>query len=484
MSDVEVRPGLVHNDLLPPEQKLMMARTRLIARAPFYGHLSMMIDWVRVPPDHQCKTMGVRIKEDRRVECVWNPDFIASQTMHQVIGAIMHELEHIVHLHMARCGSRDSKTWNIAADMTVNGTEAEPLIGYDSGAGNKVLPLDGKIIFRPKDWQEATSEALYEKVKAMKRKPVCPVCQGAGKLDRKQHPKKNSGNPVPDPDGLPEGSQGQSPHGGNEETDGDCKYQGDQGGGEPDAGGLPGDGKSDGGDETGDCPSCGGEGEMTPFDDHSMWNSPLSQEEARQIVEEIVKDAVAKARGNVPGHLAEAIEALGKPHVPWYHLLRRYLGRSVRGCRETWSRVKRRRDEFGVKGDSRHAVGKAVVIIDTSGSISDEDLKQFWGEIESMMSRVTVSVLQWDHQFQGWWPKYRKGDWKKIKVCGRGGTDMVAPIDWLIEQGQVPARGPVIMLTDGMCTYHEPCTFPFICVVTTKEGSVPNWGEVVRLVKE
>lgn len=451
----EEQPKLMHNDLLPPEQKLMLARTRLIARSPFYGHLSMMIDWVKAPPDSQCKTMGVRIKSDRRIECIWDPDFVASQTMHQVVGAIMHELEHIVHLHMARCGARDPRQWNIAADMTVNGTKKEPLIGYVESNGKITLPLDGHLIYRPDNWAETTTEGLFEKIKSDATVVRCPTCFGTGTRE-------------PSPGGQAGG-----------EATGDGGESGDgQSGGSQDK--APGKGKSSGGQ----CPSCGGHGDTVPFDDHSMWKSSVSPEEARQIVEEMVRDAVQKARGNVPGHLVSAIEALGKPHVPWYHLLRRYLGRSVRGCRATWSRVKRRRDEFGVKGDSRHAVGRAVVIIDTSGSISSDDLKQFWGEIEAMMCRVSVSVLQWDHAFQGWWPKYRKGDWKKIKIGGRGGTDMVAPIDWLIKEGQVPARGPVIMMTDGYCEYHSPAPFPFICVVTSEEGSIPSWGEVVRLNKE
>lgn len=463
----ETLMGKVHNDKLPPEQKLMLARTRLLARSPFYGHLSMLIDWVKGQPDDPgIKTMGVRIKADKRIECVWWPDFVASQTLHQLIGAVMHELEHVVHLHMARRGARDPIAWNVACDMNVNGTEASPQIGYDDGSGKKVLPLDGKIIFRPKDWDESSSEALYEKVKVRKSKEPCSSCGGSGK--------KGDSN---------SGAQSQSKKGtkGESEAGGDpCSGQGDPG--DPNPGESSGGSQDSKGSKDGQpCPSCGGNGEMQPFDDHGMWDSPVSAEEARQIVEEMVRDAVEKSRGNVPGHLVDAIEALKKPIVPWNHILRRYLGRSVRGCRDTWSRVRRRRAEFGVKGTSRHAVGRAVVVIDTSGSIGPGELKQFWGEIEAMMCRVSVSVLQWDHAFQGWWPKYRKGDWKKIKIGGRGGTDMVAPIDWLISEGKVPARGPVIMLTDGFCDYHDPCSFPYICVVTTKGGKEPSWGEVVRI---
>ncbi len=421
----------IHNDQLPPDEKLMKARSRLIGRDAFYGHLSMGIDWVRSEmlwAPVNCRTMGVRIKADRRIELVWSPTFIANQTMHEVCGAIMHELEHIVHLHTVRGGHRDPKIWNVAADMTVNGTKHNPLIGYLEDNGVRTLPLGGNIIFRPseQEWSSLTTEQLYEKIN-QRGKQGCPSCGGKGK-------QKGSGK--------------------NAE-------------GEP-------------------CPTCGGAGEIseygTPFDDHSTWEqSEVSPDEARQIVREAVREAVEKSRGKVPGHLLDAIEKLNNPIVPWRQILRNYLGKNTRGRRTTWSRVHRRRDEFGIKGVSHHATGDAVVIVDTSGSISQEELEQFFAEIEAMLVRIQVSVLLWDAAFQGFWRKYRRYDYKTIKISGRGGTDMAKPIDWLIENELMPRRGPIIMLTDGHCNWHEKIDIPYIAVITAAEGSQPDWGEVVRL---
>ncbi len=416
----------VHVDDLPPGEKLMQARTRLLSKEMFYGSFCMEIDWVESKMEwapENCRTMGVRINAHKRIECLWNPGFVAKESFKGVYGAIKHEIEHIIHLHCVRGGHRDPRASNIAADMVVNGRKSKPLIGYREDEGKMILPLKGEIVFRPEDWpEELTMEQLYEKIVA---------------------DEKNSS--------------------------GEC----------PGCGGAPGNGDPS-------CTECNGQGGASKWgrilDDHSTWRmSEVSADEARQIVREAVRSAKDKARGSVPGHLVDAVEALNEPIVPWREKLRRYIGKHCGGRRKTHSRANRRRDDFGLKGVSHHAIGEAVVIIDTSGSIGNDEMRQFWAEIECMISKMGISVLQWDSAFQDWWPKYRRNDWKRIKVKGGGGTDMAAPMEWLIKEGQVPRKGPVIMLTDGFCNYHDKCDFPFICVITNDKGEEPKWGETVRL---
>ena len=112
-------------------------------------------------------------------------------------------------------------------------------------------------------------------------------------------------------------------------------------------------------------------GEGRGLDDHSVWDrSRVSREEARQLVSSFVREANAAAPGCVPGHLVEAIAALGRVRVRWSDLLRQFLGRHLGSRRRTWSRVHRRHDAFGVPGWSRRAACSVNVIVDTSGSVS------------------------------------------------------------------------------------------------------------------
>jgi predicted metal-dependent peptidase len=189
--------------------------------------------------------------------------------------------------------------------------------------------------------------------------------------------------------------------------------------------------------------------------------------------------ACGQAPGDVPGHLKDAIGALNKPIVRWRELLRQYLGRHIGNSRQTYSRRNRRRDDFGIPGKSHRAAATATVIVDTSGSISKDDLQQFFAEIESIAYKTKVKVLQWDHAFQGY-DSYRRGAWKTFAIKGRGGTDMAAPVRWLKENRLV--NDVQIMLTDGYCNYLDAgeVDFPFITVITQKGTATPGYGHVIH----
>ena len=351
--------------------------------------------------------------------------------------------------HCVRVGSRNPEAWNIAADMCVNGPKKKPRIGYqEPTTGELIVPLKGNIIWIPEDWeQDGTSEKYYDKLKK-KQQSMGGCC-------------KNCGRPQGKGQGKGQG-QGQGQQPGQGGGQGQCK-----------------------------CPTCGGDlnGDYNfggvqggVIDDHSVWNqTDVSPDEARQVIKDVVDQATSKCQGNCPGHLLEAIAELNKPVVRWRELLRQYLGKHAGNQRRTYSRRNRRRQEFGTKGISRHAASDVTVIVDTSGSIGQEELKQFFAEIEAISARSRVWLLQWDASFQGY-ARYRRGDWKtKVKIKGRGGTDMAAPIEWLCENGLV--KDAQIMLTDGYCNYTTDKHFPLITVITTPEGSasVPDWGITIHM---
>lgn len=441
--------------------RLMNARCRLMTREPWYGHVAMNMIWIpsQMPwlPVSR-RTMGVRIVNGGDVQCLYYPDFVNSQSIEELFGVIQHEIEHIVRLHCVRTAHRNPEAANIVADMCVNGPRNAPRIGYkDPNTSKVILPLGGRLIFIPDDWpKDDTFENYYDRLEKQERRKCCPNC----------------GKPNRGPNGSQKGGKGQQ-------------------GQEQQEGGGGGDGKPEGqGNSV--CPTCGQEdtGDYSyggisgrSIDDHSTWNqSDVSEDEARQIVRDVVNQATEKSQGHVPGHLLEAINNLGKPVVRWRELLRHYLGKHVGNQRKTYSRRNRRRDWFGVPGVSHHAAANVCVIIDTSGSIGARELEQFFAEIDTIASRAKVFVLQWDHAFQGY-AKYRRGDWKKFEVHGRGGTDMAAPVQWLLDNRQI--ADVQVMLTDGYTNWAEKhlVNFPFITIITTPEGTTDNppYGHTVRM---
>jgi len=214
-------------------------------------------------------------------------------------------------------------------------------------------------------------------------------------------------------------------------------------------------------------------------DNHAFWSkTEMTPDEIRQIVHDVAQQSVEKSKGNVPGHVAALLEKLADPIVGWRQLLRQYLGRHLGDRRSTYSRRCRRNDRFGTKGISHHAAARACVIVDTSGSISESELSQFFAEIEAIAYRVRVCMVEWDAQLQAFHPRYRRGDWKHIQIKGRGGTAMDDAVDWVEENGV--AGDVCIMLTDGYTGWPNKKPFPMInCITTDADG--PSWGHVVRL---
>lgn len=449
-------------DISTLEDKLVRARCRLMSKEPWYGHMGMQMNWA--PSDfkwveEQSRTMGVRIVGNGRIECVWYPGFVAGQSLEQLYVTIQHEIEHLVRCHCLRIGiHRDPEAWNIAADMTINGKKSSPKIGYkdDSAGGKLILPLDGNIVYIPEDWSDNdTAENFYDKiVKEVQRKP-CMQCGGTGVCGQDQDQDQDEGS----------GEGGGGEEGGGEEGGG--------GGSKP-------------------CPKCSKPGTYSvgqfggrQIDDHSTWKqSTVSPEEARQMIKDMTDQATAKCQGNAPGHLTDALKALAKPIVRWKEMLKRYMGQHVGSQRKTWSRLNRRNPVFGNKGISHHAAATVNVVVDTSGSVSKAELEQFFGEIDSIASRAKVYILQWDHAFQGF-AKYKRNDWKKLTINGRGGTDMAAPIEWLTENRKI--ADCQILLTDGECNWADnPGWFPhhgMINVITSDRSYVspPKFGDTVYI---
>lgn len=428
------------------KDNLLRARCVLVHYQPFYGHMCMNMEWIpsdmAFQEDENAKTMGVRILNDMKVQCLYYEPFVQKQSVAELVAIVQHEIEHLIRLHCLRDLSRDPLLWNIACDQAVNGKRDHPKIGINDNAGKRIIPFKGDICWAPPHLEDTLSAAEYydHLIKDFKQlQCTCPKHGGTG--------------------------------GAGEDDD-----QGQGGSGQQDGEG-DGNGKGNGKGKS-DCPIHGGRfGRM--IDDHSVWSqSDANPDEARQMMHDMVKDAAEKSQGNVPGHISQILKDLGKPLVRWRTLLRQYMGKHIGSSRRTYSRANRRYDAFGVKGTSHHAAATVNVIIDTSGSVSERELSQFFAEINQICTRAKVMILQWDHAFQGY-ERYRRGAWRNFKVCGRGGTDMAAPVHWLRDQGCV--ADCQIMLTDGWCNWAEEQKFPMITCITARDTTEPSWGHVVRL---
>jgi predicted metal-dependent peptidase len=102
--------------------------------------------------------------------------------------------------------------------------------------------------------------------------------------------------------------------------------------------------------------------------------------------------------------------------------------------------------------------------------VSDNLLRRFFAEIDSATDHATLDLLLWDANFQGFYENYKARQWKdRVKLKGRGGTDMRAPVMWLQEK-KVRATC-YIVLTDGYCNWSEKIATPVI-------GVIPSCGYI------
>ena len=140
-----------------------------------------------------------------------------------------------------------------------------------------------------------------------------------------------------------------------------------------------------------------------------------------------------KVRGHFPGEIEEKLKELLKPKPPvfnWKAYFRRLLGTAF----DIYSRKTRRKesnrfeDAQGLRKRKKH---KLLVGVDTSGSVSQEELQDFFSEITHIWKAgAEVTILEIDADIKKSYPF--KGKIPE-QVSGRGGTSFLPGIDYFNE---------------------------------------------------
>jgi len=407
----------------------------------WYGAFANQLE---IHPSPNVPTMGVYIRDNQPV-LLYNKEWTGKLTDQQVQCVIMHEIEHIVRLHCVRfLGMNDML--NIATDMVINGTRKSPaLVVQDDG---KTHGLPEGAVFIPDDWTKSSSEEVYAKLRQWRKEHV---------VNAKHDPKKGQNGQ--------DAKHGQCGQEGKEGKDGANKgHQGGAHKGCPACQGKGGPG----------CPVCGtGKGHQG-MDDHTGWDD-ANAENVRQVIKKLTEEST-KAAGGAPGHLTDAIKLLNKVIIDPKSILRNHVARELGGRRPTLKRRSRRIPKFGIPGHSRRNRARLIVFIDTSGSISNKDLSDFFGIIERFTDHVSkIEVIQFD---VGTTKRtaYRRGEWKKIKIIGRGGTDVDQAFDQVKD---ITNKDVVVALTDGYFIQPaKPRPWNMYWAIT-KGGQNPDWGTIV-----
>jgi len=213
----------------------------------------------------------------------------------------------------------------------------------------------------------------------------------------------------------------------------------------------------------------------------------LSAEDKQAIKDEIKEAMLAAAAtvdgaGNLPAGVKRLIQQLTEPQMNWREILRMNLESTIKAD-YTWMRASRKgwHMDAVMPGQKPDEMIDVAVMLDASGSISPDMLKDFLSEIQGIMDSFPsykIHVVTFDTQCYN--PAQYDSDnldsMIDYEVSGGGGTDFDCIFTYLKDQEITPRR--LIVFTDGYPFGSwgdaEYCDTTWILHGTTT--IVPPWG--------
>jgi len=391
---------------------------RLLMDEPFFAALSRRMD---KRATNAIPTAGVTVTEEGKLQMVYNPKFFAPLSDESRKDILKHEFYHIVFQHVTGgrflsfrdMSQNERKIHNIAMDLAINGH----LPNLPEGA---CFPGQG-----PFEHLEPfkTAEHYLRELRKMQK------------------------------EGDNEGEgEGEGP-----------------GGGE---GGTPGNGQGNGNPLDG----------MDSFDDHSGWDDVDEQTKqiAEERVKEFVKDAVEEANtssrgwGSVPADCRKEIIASISTKVDWRKVLRYFVKQSQKANKRSTVRKINKRYPYMHPGKKATRTAKIAIAIDQSGSVSEDMLTAFFGELNTLAKIAEFTVIPFDTRVdpeKNW--VWKKGQSRKTERTMYGGTCFDAPTKFVNETGGFDG---LIICTDMEAPKPVRCNVQRMWITDEYHGNRPYFN--------
>ncbi|MGB9811361.1 MAG: VWA-like domain-containing protein [Dictyoglomus turgidum] len=205
------------------------------------------------------------------------------------------------------------------------------------------------------------------------------------------------------------------------------------------------------------------------------------QLEATETAIAVLEDLRKRRKGQLPGGLNRLFKKIKESRIPWDRILQNFVGSIVSGMDDvSWSRLETRRNHEEVlqPGLVENSVEDIIVAIDTSGSISQEQLATFASGVAKLLQYTQeVTVITTDAKVHEKVKVSSIGDLlKNIKFKGAGGTDFTEVFQ------QIKKCNCLIFFTDGYATYPNKAPKYPVLWILTKEGSKPPFGKVAYML--
>ena len=397
-------------------QSLSKTSKELMLKEPYYGFFLIMLnklwDSKRVP------TAGVS-KNGINYQLAINPEFWESLSEDQRLGLLKHELLHIAFGHLTMFFKfTDRRLANVAMDMEIN-----QYIDRNWLPGGE---------YTREEFDAIKEQAQIEISEARERDaPIEELKAIAAKVPSR-------GIMIEDYEDL------------NLDTRAGCRYYYDK------LKQLQDEKKQNG--------TCGNQAmddllddiEAGDVPDHSTWEEFENMTEAEQKLiekqlQKVLSDAkeqTIKKRGTVPGEIEGVIiiEEIVPPKFDWRGYIRRFTGVSTKVFTKKIRRKENKRFDAnpGLKVKMRQHM---LLAIDTSGSVSDSELKEFMGEMHHIYKcGVDITIVQCDTKIRS--IEAYKGKFE-MNVLGRGGTEFDPVLNYFNEN--LRTYTSLVYFTDGEC---------------------------------
>lgn len=401
-------------------EELARCINQLILKEPFYGHLlgSVIRD---ITPSTPTMAVGAR---GARIVLQVNPDFLMQLKFSrdpskcERTAVIKHETLHLVFKHVFRQENREPRLYNLAADLVIN-QYVKPWRLPEGGITLESFPDLNLKPDQSLDW-------YYNQLEELSRNPESAP-QSSKMLGNflSQEEELVTGDSVPD---LKRG-------------------------------------------------------------DHRLWGK--SHDIDSQVADSILDRLIVQARdrsgprgwGPLPNRIKELIEAAlerRKPKLDWRRVVRLFAA-SSRKTRVV-NTIRRRSKRYSTYPGIRvHRFQRMAVAVDTSGSISDHDLSDFFSEIHGIWRQgAEIMIIECDATVQRTYPYTGK---LPDKIGGRGGTVFNPVFEWLKSNRMIRYDG-CIYLTDGYAeapTIKPPCKVLWVVTPDGRVGEHLRYGRTIQL---
>lgn len=473
------------------EQKMVKGLLVLRGCRPFYYCILANLPKIAT---EDLPTLGVTVDE-----FFYNVEFTAGLEMPELIFILIHESMHIAFMHSARQGTRIHSLWNIACDYFINKVISEEFgltdthrfsqIREDTTSSGIKLP-DGALYNSKVNIKTDTVEKIYDELLESYQSQQNQK-QGQNQSSNSgQNGQNNSGQESQNPtqnqqdsgnqEQQSEAQNGQSQEnsqGQNQQNNGQNSGQGqNQGQNQQNSGQNSGQSQGQNQGQSGNSGvtvSFRGQKLQVGGDDFNgrdlvatKRTSEMSQTEKNEKSKSVLKKAATQKRqmtgsfgGEAGSFIEREVEEMLAPKVNWVALLKNKLTKASQTVM-TYAKPDKRFVSRGMimpgpKPLDNDSLSNIKVCIDTSGSISKEDLGIALNQINQLLKRfkAEAEVLYWDTQVRLVAPFKNIQELVRIKPEGGGGTDVNCVFEHFNSKdyrtGRKQRPSIIIIITDG-----------------------------------